>query len=191
MLVVLIAFVWVVNLVLLHAILPSGSVVHRASPSVRRDVLLIVFRRLPRLFAVLGVRSSHGLARVGCLSDEAAANSIHKHVLSVQLDLERLPFLNHFVQPLAQVLGLEVRARLRTLELLPGVIVSVDPFIIIEIDILFAILRRCMIVGLLVKFVLIFFVVRQLIQIVFFLHSVVARCKAIGRLFGVQPPLLA
>ena len=126
---------------------------------------------------MLGVRSS-GYQR--------GAHLVNQHVLAVEFHLERLALFNNLVDALAEVSGFEMRASLRTLVLLPSLVFGIDSFIIVEVNIFTLVIVLFL---LLLEFVLVFFVVWQLVEIVGLLMALfVGEMEVV--LLGMHPSLL-
>ena len=87
-----------------------------------------------------------------------------------------------------------MRPSYRTLVLLASILLSINPLVIVEIDILFGsiglLLRLLLLLGVLADFVLIIFVVRQLAQIVVIWVLLAGTWLSLILNLRMHPPLL-
>ena len=132
---------------------------HGASTGIGGNIVL-----LDTFYEVFALCST--LLAVRSVAQQRSSDSVNQHWLSVQLHLKRSPFLDDPIDPLTEVLGLEVCPSYWALVLLASILISINALVVIEVDVLLCIGLLLLLLTMLADLVLVLFVVRQLVQIV-------------------------
>ena len=148
---------------------------------------LTIWRLQVDLLTLIGIRSC---------GNQRWADTIHKHILAVEVYFERFSLLNDFVNSLAQIFGFEVCSSLRTLVLLPCIVFSVDSFIIVKVNVICILVGRYLwltriFISFLLVLIQVFINIGQLVYIIiFFLYILVILAIKSGCLLSMNSPLL-
>ena len=131
---------------------------------------------------------------VRCLRQQRWSYYISQHWLPIQLNFKRLSLFNDLVDPLAEVFWFEMSTGFWTLIFLPSVIICIDTFIIIEINIFFNISVILGLLFFLLDIILVIIFIRELIQIVLVIMMgvllLVLSILPSSNLFGVHTSVL-
>ena len=116
------------------------------------------------------------LLSVRSVGKEWWANEISQHLLAVEFNFEWLPLINNSINSSAQILWFKMCSSFGALVLLTCIVIGIDSFVIVEINIFSIIIIICLLllslffIVIILYLVLIVLVVWKLIDIIFVLH---------------------
>ncbi len=147
-----------VRRLILEILFLRNLLLHWASSSICRDGLLAL------CFYPLGIKLLRTFfLSIWCSSKQWRSDTILKHWLPIKFNFKRFSLLNHFVDSFAKVSGFKMSSSFRALIFLACVIIGIDTFVVVKINILFTIGLIFHLLLLIFEIVLVILIVWQLV----------------------------